>query len=142
MKQKESGGHRWSRPRSATRKKSKSNQIDPLSIDTSQFNFEQTINSTSLKADENGESDAASVHSVDDLIDLNEGPSSSHTTATTLTNNIHSSPNLQFNSMAQQNGTSNNDLLSLLSPTPSQPFIPLDTPKTVKDRKSTWEKFE
>jgi hypothetical protein len=136
--------HRRHRPLSSNgRSKAKIKAIDPLSIDTSQFNFEHPTLASDPQT-----SDAASVHSVDDLIDLKDDePSSSLPPHPSLSKNIYSSPNLQQSATTSINNSTlkpivhelgfTNVASQLVHPSNRNP----ETPAIVKQR-NKWQTFE
>jgi hypothetical protein len=137
MRPKDREFNRWPRPLSSSsrRKSNKNQQIDPMYIDTSQFNFDQTLTlNEPTSSNREGKSDANSVHSVDDLIDLNDEQQHPTISRSTLTNNIHSSPNLQQTSSNLQS----TDNIGILMP--NQSHIQMD--KSLKEKRNNWERFD
>lgn len=133
---------------SVARVKSKcKQQINPLSIDTSQFDLNLSSNMTiPTKTRSASPSDAESCHTVADLIDLSEDTNQSTNLAKSV--NIFSSPNLQqsdsirLSSPFDQNST----VECPIAPTTSPPLAPYDsTPScssTINKLRINWETFE
>ena len=137
------------RRRRSTRK---SRQIDPLTVDASQFDFEQAFTSTATINQKQPSRtttpmDAISVHSVDDLIDLNDdepvASSSSSTFAPkSLTNNVHSSPNLQQNEFLATLNPQKSTFLASSQHMPSTNGSSPNNSSVVNLLRSKWEKFD
>lgn len=117
--------------------------INPLSIDALEFGLDKEIVQKNEKNDQEKPLDVVSVHSVDDLINLNDDNEEEvkkeemPLQTTTLSNNLHSSPNLFIQGLSTNNSFSTNSQ-SLIIPNGNTCSLQSEQFK----RKNNWETFD